>query len=91
MMLSTWGYQENVYHDGYTVPKGYVHIGQCEGDANYTDLQLCCIPGHPDYGKVFTWVNTQDPWMTGDNTRGLGFAANSLTQLLNNLTQREVL
>jgi hypothetical protein len=89
VMNMTWGYQDNVYHDGYTVPKGYVRIGQCEGDAAYTDLQLCCIPGHSDYGRVFTWMNTQDPWMTGDNMRGLGLAANSFTELMNNLTFKD--
>jgi hypothetical protein len=91
VMLGTWGYQENLYHNEFTVPQGYVSIGQCEGDAAYTDLQLCCIPGHPDYGRVFTWMNTQDPWMTGDNMRGLGLAANSFTELMNNLTFKDQL
>ena len=89
VMLGTWFYQENLYHDDITVPPGYIKIGQAEGDADYTHVQLCCIPGHPDYGRVFTWMNTQDPWMTGDNMRGLGLAANSFTELMNNLTYKD--
>jgi hypothetical protein len=87
----TWRYQHNPYHDARVVPKGYVGIGQCEGDVYPTDVLLCCDPGHADDGKVFTWMQSQHPWMTGDNTRGLGLAANNLTDLLNNLSRREAL
>jgi len=87
----TWGFQENVYHDGYTVPKGYIHIGTAEGDANYTSVLLSVRKGEPDYGKVFTWMQTQDPWMEGDNTIGLGFVADSFTTFMNNLAPRDSL
>ncbi len=87
----TWRYQHNPYHAVRVVPEGYIGIGQCEGDTYATDVLLCCIPGHADYGKVFTWMQSQHPWMTGDNTRGFGFAANNLTDFLNNLTRREAL
>jgi hypothetical protein len=89
VMNGTWGYQDNVYHDGYTVPKGYAKIGTVEGDGNYTDLQLCVIPGHPDYGKVFTWMQSQDPWMTGENTQGLGYAGTDFVSFMNGLTFKD--
>lgn len=85
----TWGYRENLYHDGYTVPEGYIHIGTAEGDKEYTSVLLSVRKGEPDYGKVFTWMETQDPWMEGDNTQGLGFVANRFTEFMNNLTDRK--
>ncbi|PID35784.1 MAG: hypothetical protein CR993_08525 [Rhodobacterales bacterium] len=85
----TLGFQVNMFHDGYTVPKGYIDIGTAEGDANYTSVLLSVRKEAPDYGQVFTWMQTQDPWMEGENTTGLGFVANSFTEFMNNLTARE--
>jgi hypothetical protein len=89
VMNGTWRYRDNLYHKEIVAPPGYVCIGQCEGDGNYTDLQLCVIPGHPDYGKVFTWMQSQDPWMTGENTQGLGYAGTDFTSFMNGLTFKD--
>jgi hypothetical protein len=91
VVSGTSQYQRSPYHDGYLVPKGYIGIGECEGDTYLTDLLICCIPGHPDYGRVLTWMRSQFPWMTGENTRGFGVAANNITDFLNNLTLRQKL
>lgn len=85
----TWSFRQNLYHDGYTVPKGYIHIGTAEGDREYTSVLLSVRKGEADYGKIFTWMQTQDPWMEGENTQGLGFVADSFTEFMNNLTDRK--
>lgn len=66
-----------------------MHIGTAEGDKEYTSVLLSVRKREPDYGKVFTWMETQDPWMEGDNTQGLGFVADSFTDFMNNLTDRK--
>ncbi|SFA52378.1 hypothetical protein SAMN04487972_109104 [Paracoccus halophilus] len=88
-MLGTWGFQESLYHDGYMVPKGYVDIGTAEGDKEYTSVLLSVRKGESDFGKVFTWMESHDPWMEGENTQGLGFVADSFTEFMNNLTDRQ--
>lgn len=52
-------------------------------------MLICVEEGSRDYGKVYAWKSSQDPWMEGDNTIGLGFVANSFTEFMNNLTARE--
>ncbi|KGJ02593.1 hypothetical protein IT41_17120 [Paracoccus halophilus] len=85
----TWGFKASLYHDGYTVPEGYMDIGTAEGDREYTSVLLSVRKGESDYGKVFTWMQSHDPWMEGENTQGLGFVADSFTDFMNNLAERK--
>jgi len=40
-----------------------------------------------NFGKVYNWTRAGDPWGLGDNTEGLGWVADSFTDLMNNLTE----
>ncbi len=94
IMLGTWGYFDNEDHGRPLLPEGYIQLGraapgQTDGTKGEFDVLLCCLVEHHDYGKVFAWPQSHDPWMEGENTIGLGFVANSFTEFMNNLTARE--
>ena len=82
-------------HEQPLVPKGYNlyigksfphHLDRTKGEF---DVLLCCLKDHHDYGKVFVWPRSDDPWMEGTNTIGLGFVADNFSEFINNLTARE--
>lgn len=72
---------------GPALPPTYISIGDCELER--MDVLICVQDGSNDYGKVYVWHNTTDPWMEGNNTKGLGYVADSFTDFMNNLTARE--
>jgi hypothetical protein len=84
LMLATRSYRR---HE--RLPAFYVFIGYAEPGPGGSDVVMNVQPGDPDYGKVFVWIKANDPWMTGDNTRGLGFVANSFNDFMNNLAPKE--
>lgn len=94
LMLSTWRYFDNEDHGRPLVPDGFISIGTAAPAPSDIakgefDVLLCCLRGHGDYGKVYAWPQSEDPWMEGENTSGLGFVANSFTEFMNNLTDRK--
>jgi hypothetical protein len=81
----------NSYRRHGRVSPNHVFIGYAEPGPDGSDVVLNAAVGDPDYGKVFVWIRANDPWMTGDNTRGLGFVANSFNDFMNNLAPKEAL
>lgn len=71
------------------VPEGFINIGYAEPGPDGIYVLLNVDTRNQDYGKVYAWIKANDPWMIGDNTRGLGFVANSFTEFMNNLTDRK--
>ncbi|KGJ01597.1 hypothetical protein SAMN04487972_1632 [Paracoccus halophilus] len=71
------------------VPDGFINIGHAEPGPDGIYVLLNVDANSQDYGKVYAWINANDPWMIGDNTRGLGFVADSFTEFMNNLTDRK--
>lgn len=71
------------------LPPGHITIGGCE--EAMLEVLLNVHPGHPDFGKVYVWRQSQDGWMSGDNLQGLGFVADSFSDFMNALTARETL
>ena len=69
------------------VPEGFAKIGFAEPGPY--DVVLNVREGDADRGKVYVWLQALDPWMTGDNTLGLGWVADSFTEFMNGLTARE--
>jgi len=77
--------QTTVFYEGThaRTPPGYVWIGKSDD----THVLLCALEGHSDYGKIYGWMFSQDPWMEGTNTAGLGHIADSFTEFMNNLQE----
>jgi hypothetical protein len=71
------------------LPPIFVSIGYAEPGP--MDVVMNVEQGDPDFGKVYVWFPSHDPWMTGTNTRELGFVANSFADFMNNLARREAL
>ena len=65
------------------LPPGFVRIGLDE--LNGADILIKANPSASDHGHVFTWFYTEDEWMSGENTHGLGFIAPSFTAFMNGL------
>ena len=94
VMHGTWGYFDNDEHGKPLLPEGFIRIGisaphHLDMTKGEFDVLLCCLKDHHDYGKVFVWPRSDDPWMEGTNTIGLGFVADSFTEFMNNLTAQE--
>jgi hypothetical protein len=88
-MHGTWAFYETTDPALHKLPLTYVSIGYAEPGSGGSDVVMNVQPGDPDYGKVFVWIKANDPWMTGDNTRGLGFVANGFNDFMNNLAPKE--
>ncbi|GAA6176448.1 SMI1/KNR4 family protein [Sulfitobacter pacificus] len=71
------------------LPRFLAFIGYAEPGPS--DVLINVSKGDPDYGKVYVWTPAKDPWMTGDNTRGLGWVADSFADFMNNLAPKEAL
>ncbi|MEL6476714.1 MAG: SMI1/KNR4 family protein [Pseudomonadota bacterium] len=71
------------------IPDGYAKIGFAEPGPY--DVVICVREGEEDYGKVYVWLQAFDAWMTGDNSLGLGWVADSFTAFMNGLAAREAL
>jgi hypothetical protein len=69
------------------LPPTYVNIGFAEPGP--MDVVMNVAVGGPDYGKVYVWFPSRDPWMTGSNTRGLGYVAGSFADFMNGLAPKE--
>lgn len=80
----SFGY-ESIYADGSKSKLPPLHIIIASGSID--DFVLNVDKKSPDFGKVYNWTRSGDPWGTGDNTEGLGWVANSFTDFLNNLKQ----
>ena len=82
---------ENVIGHSYvarmSMPNGFISIGASELEE--MDILIGVEEGSCDYGKIYAWKSSVDPWMEGNNTIGLGFVADSFTEFMNNLTARE--
>ena len=92
-MSVTWGYADALDHDLPLLPEGYIFIGRAaphfeDATKGEFDVLLCCLPDHQDYGKVFVWPRSPDPWMEGENTHGLGLVADTFSNFMNNLSPR---
>ncbi len=72
---------------GPNLPPTYICIGACE--VVRMDVLICVVEGSADYGKIYVWHNSNDAWMEGGNTKGLGYVADNFTDFMNNLTARE--
>ncbi len=51
------------------------------------DFILNVDPESNKYGHVYNWTRSGDPWGTGDNTEGLGWVADSFSDLMNQLSE----
>lgn len=60
------------------MPSGYYAFGSAHGPENEMRLLVNLAEGTGNYGKIYVWYLAHDPLGEGDNTRGLGFVANSL-------------
>ena len=89
VVSQTDAYQDGLYYDEKRcrIPPGYVTIA----NVNSHIALICAIEGHEDYGKIYGWRFSQDPWMEGNNTFGLGYIADSFTAFMNNLEVEEAL
>lgn len=78
-----------VYNVNYAspLPAKFIVLGFCEKDE--MNVLLCAEENSSDYGKIFAWRQSYDPWMKGNNTQGLGFIANNFTEFMNNLRAKE--
>ncbi|KGJ01598.1 hypothetical protein SAMN04487972_1633 [Paracoccus halophilus] len=85
----TWDYYIYPEPEKHKLPLGFMGIGYAEPAPNGVDVVLNVDTSSLDYGKVYAWVRTNDPWMTGNNKRGLGFVADSFTEFMNNLTDKK--
>ncbi len=83
-------FYESMFHNEAELPKGYIGIAQADGDESTVQVLICVSKSSKDYGKVYCWELCHDPWMTGGNTIGLGFVANSFTDFMNSLTTHDV-
>ena len=90
VMLGTWEFYEHPDPATHILPQLFVNIGYADpAHPDGAEVVMNVVKGDPDYGKVYAWVKANDPWMTGDNTRGLGHVADSFTAFMNGLTDRE--
>ena len=76
---------ESVYADGSESRLPAKHVIIASGLID--DFVLNVDQESPDFGKVYNWTRAGDAWEEGDNTEGLGFVANSFTELMNNLSE----
>ncbi|MBT0957823.1 SMI1/KNR4 family protein [Alphaproteobacteria bacterium KMM 3653] len=88
-MMQTWGYYEVPEQEQHLLPPTYVFIGYAEPGPS--DVVINVAQGDPDYGKVFVWTPVREPWMTGQNTRGLGLVADSFNDFMNGLAAKDEL
>ncbi|MFM2390219.1 MAG: hypothetical protein RLZZ437_1774 [Pseudomonadota bacterium] len=87
--LGTLNYNSDPDPADRCLPPIFVSIGYAEPGP--MDVVMNVEQGDPDFGKVYVWFPSHDPWMTGTNTRELGFVANSFADFMNNLARREAL
>lgn len=72
---------------GPAIPPRWIAIGFSE--AEYMQVLLCADEASQEYGHVCGWYDAgNDPWMEGENTRGLGHVSDSFTTFMNGLTER---
>lgn len=84
----TWGFYPYPQAEKNFLPPGFIGIGYAPGHQdNY--ILLATDPKSQDFGKVFIWARANDPWVTGDNTRGLGYVADNFAEFMNNLTEKK--
>ncbi|MBK4218243.1 SMI1/KNR4 family protein [Paracoccus caeni] len=88
VMGTTWNLYVYPDPEKNKVPDGFINVGFAPGQEDM-DILLNVNRSSSDFGKVYAWINADDPWMIGDNTRGLGFVANSFNEFMNNLTDRK--
>jgi hypothetical protein len=74
----------------FLLPKTYANIGYAEpalhqNEQSPFEVVMSITSLSLDYGKVYIWSPSHDPWMTGTNTRGLGFVADSFAAFMNGL------
>lgn len=73
-------------------PDGFAYIGRAMSDEVGEGLILTGIDQNsPDYGKIYMLMSAADPYGEGDNTRGIGYVADSFTEFMNNFRPREEL
>ena len=90
LMSGTWRNNEYPEPERNRLPPTHVFIGHADpANPEGAEVVMNVHRGDPDYGKVYAWVRANDPWMTGDNTRGLGHVADSFTDFMNGLTEKE--
>ena len=90
VMFGTWRLYETPEPETHRLPQKYVTIGFADpANPDGADVVMNVNRDDPDYGKVYVWITANDPWMTGDNTKGLGYVADSFTDFMNGLTDRE--
>ncbi|WP_308917472.1 SMI1/KNR4 family protein [Jannaschia sp. LMIT008] len=88
--LTTRSYYRHLDPDTHLLPLKHVFIGFADPvNPEGADIVMNVQKGDPDYGKIYAWIRANDPWMTGDNTHGLGHVADSFTGFMNGLTERE--
>jgi hypothetical protein len=73
------------------MPPGYYAIGGAYNDLGEMRLMIDLRPSSPDCGKIYVWNLAWDALGTGDNTRGLGFVADTLQAFIEGLQPREAL
>lgn len=83
VMFQTWDFYEHSDPQTHKLPRHYISIGYAEPNASR--VVLCADRASADYGKISVWVPANDVWMVGDNTRGLGYVAESFNQFMNSL------
>jgi len=91
VLSSTRSYYDPLYHSDFTLPKWYVGIAQADSQGYTVEVLINVVKGSEDYGKVYSWTRSNDPWMDGNNKQGLGFVADSFSDFMNNLTTYESL
>lgn len=87
VMFQTWDFYEQAAAETHKLPRHYVSIGYAEPRASR--IVICADRESVDYGRVSIWIPANDAWMIGDNTRGLGFVAESFNEFMNKLKTSE--
>jgi hypothetical protein len=73
------------------MPPGYYVIGKAYSAEGEMRLMVDLRRDSPSYGGIFVWNLAWDALGAGDNTRGLGFVADTLQAFIEGLQPREVL
>jgi hypothetical protein len=73
------------------MPPGHYVIGKAYSAEGELRLMVNLQPDSPLYGGIFVWNLAWDALGTGDNTRGLGFVADTLQAFIEGLQPREAL
>ncbi len=73
------------------MPPGHYAIGTAYSDDDEMRIMVNLQADSPDYGRIYVWNMAWDALGAGDNTRGLGFAADSLQAFIEGLQPREAL